>query len=353
MLARERQKVILEQLRLYGRIRATEMATELGVSEITLRRDLNELHTAGQLSRVHGGAVRHGTDAPGREGQILIGILVPGSVYYFSEVIHGAESVAESLNVRLVLGVSGGVDNESERVQRMLDLGVEGLLVTTTLGDGRAAELERWLGELPVPVVLMERSFGFPHVSRELDHVRSDHAHGAMLALRHLRDLGHESVALALSVTPTSYWLERGYHAAVEKLGMGAQPEPVELPHSPGGVAVDALEALLDDSLASDVRAFLVHNDTQASGLVDVAMKRGLRIPEDISVVAYDDVMAAMAAVPLTAVGPPKQSVGALALEQLIRRIGYPADRPGAVSHLSLLPTLQLRQSSGAKKTAI
>ncbi|MDQ0277014.1 DNA-binding LacI/PurR family transcriptional regulator [Arthrobacter silviterrae] len=352
MLASGRHKYILEQLRLHGRVKATEIAQALAVSEITIRRDLNELHDGKQLSRVHGGAVRLGGTDPGSKRQILVGILVPGSVYYFPEVIKGMEMVAERLNVRLVLGVSGGMDAEPGHVRRMLDLGVEGMLITTVAGDDRAAEVGSWLGEMKVPAVLVERSFGYPHVGEELDYVRSDHAYGAALAIRHLHGLGHRSIAVALAPTPTSYWLEQGAAEAMDLLGLTAGLPMFQFPRVPAGVDLGAVERLLDDVLAHGITGIFVHNDTHASALVDAALARGVRVPEDLSVIAYDDVVANLAAVPLTAVGPPKHSVGALALEQLVRRLGYPADRQGAVVHLSLVPNLNVRRSTGAPATA-
>lgn len=347
MLANERHKFILEQLRLHGRVKATELAQELSVSEITLRRDLNELHDAGALSRVHGGAVRKGSADASQQAQSLVGIIVPGSIYYFPEVVKGMEMVAERLNVRLVLGVSGGVDAEIAQVKRMLDLGVAGLLVTTVLGDGRADELGSWLGEIPVPVVLVERSFAFPHVAKELDHVRSDHSYGASLAIRHLYELGHRKIMLALAETPTSFWLAQGATTVLEHLGLKDQSPIFRFPRVPQGVDAAAVERLLDEVQSSGVTGVFIHNDTHASAVVDAALARGMRIPEDVSVVAYDDVVANLAAVPLTAVGPPKHTLGVLALEQLVRRMGYPADRQGAVSHVSLMPTLNVRRSTG------
>lgn len=348
MLAGERQKLILEHLRLYGRVRATDMAKELKVSEITMRRDLNDLHAAGMLSRIHGGAVRRGQERPGSPGQKLVGIVVPSSVHYFSEVIRGAEAAAESFGVRLVLGVSSYGTIEQDRVSQMIDLGVEGLLLATSTGDadpGAAA----WLDGLSVPTVLMERAFGSPHLERELDHVRTDGSYGAVLAMRHLHGLGHRNIVAALSRTATAHWLQAGCRQARDLLGFGDQLEIVQLGKVSEAGSPAAMEELLDRSLDRGTTAFFVHNDTAAAWLVDFAFQRGLRIPEDIAVVAYDDVTAAMAPVPLTAVAPPKHAVGARALEQLMRRIGYGSAEPGPVSHLSLLPSLKIRASCGAK----
>jgi hypothetical protein len=59
---------------------------------------------------------------------------------------------------------------EQERLEKVLGIGVAGLLLSTALGDRQAANLGGWLDDINVPVVLMERAFGIPHMSREYDH---------------------------------------------------------------------------------------------------------------------------------------------------------------------------------------
>lgn len=349
MLGRERQELILERLRLYGRVRAAEVARELDVSEITIRRDLNELHSAGLLSRVHGGAVRKGEEEPGKSGPTLVGLIVPSTAYYFSEVIRGAESVAESLNVRLVLAVSTRETSGRDPVQQMLALGAAGLLVAPPVGDAEPEHLSDWVRDVPVPMVLMERSFGFPDLAGEVDFVRTDHAHGALIALKHLHSLGHQAIAAGLVPTPTSYWLEKGIARASEVLGIEGGLHLSVLPAETPDDTYSALRAFFDEQVAKGTRAFFIHNDLQASRVVEIALERGMRVPEDVAVVAYDDVVAAMAAVPLTAVSPPKRWIGSMALEQLVRRLHQPTDRPEPISHVSLLPMLKVRDSCGAR----
>jgi DNA-binding LacI/PurR family transcriptional regulator len=77
-------------------------------------------------------------------------------------------------------------------------------------------------------------------------------------------------------------------------------------------------------------------------------MERGLRVPEDLAVVAYNDVTAALAVVPLTAVCPPRHALGETACDLLLRKLQSPAM---PVQHLSLLPTLNIRTSCGTATT--
>ncbi|WP_344333309.1 substrate-binding domain-containing protein, partial [Kitasatospora putterlickiae] len=100
------------------------------------------------------------------------------------------------------------------------------------------------------------------------------------------------------------------------------------------------------EAVADGVAAALVHNDQDALQLLPLLRARGVRVPEDLALVSYDDVFAALGAPPLTAVAPPKRAVGAAAVDLLVRRLAATgSDLP--VHHLELLPGLTVRESSG------
>ncbi|POX43884.1 hypothetical protein C3489_37375, partial [Streptomyces sp. Ru71] len=138
MHAEQRHQEILRRLRESGSVRVSDVAGELGVSPITVRRDVEALAERGVLVRVHGGAVLPeavpGAVAPtvgagGRE--LVVGLVVPAADYYYPEVIKGAREAAAERGIRLVLGISQ-YDPEQERVQvrHMLSEGIDGLLIT-------------------------------------------------------------------------------------------------------------------------------------------------------------------------------------------------------------------------------
>src|SRR3954451_17216650 len=96
MLAPERHEQILRVLRRHGRLRVADLVAELGVSAITVRRDLAELDSAGLLRRVHGGAIGASTaDQANAGSQRTMRIVVPSATSYYSDVIRGAEAMAE------------------------------------------------------------------------------------------------------------------------------------------------------------------------------------------------------------------------------------------------------------------
>ncbi len=353
LLARARHEYLLRQLELYGSVRASSVASELDVTQVTIRRDIERLHDQGLLQRVHGGAVavRSGSGSEKvRAARSLIGVVVPSSTFYYPDVIAGMESVAASLNIRIVLGISSYDQNvERTQVERLLALGVKGLVLTPTFRNAEDLEdLTPWLESIPVPVVMMERLAQTSLAVRELDTVRTDHRHGAWLAVDHFARLGHRRVVLAINDnTPTAPSIRAGYRDAVEQLGL-EEVEVLPMPddiHTPD-VLAEAVEDLLDRRGELGT-AFLAHSDPQATLIVEAAQLRGLRVPQDLAIIAYDDMTAAHAAVPMSAITPPRHELGREALRLIRRRLGERAD-PDPPRHEQLLPKLTVRESCGA-----
>src|SRR6185312_4368700 len=106
------------------------------------------------------------------------------------------------------------------------------------------------------------------------------------------------------------------------------------------------IEGLLDWIVDSEFTAVLLLNDQDALTFVDSCDARNIRIPEDLAVVAYDDEVASMAAVPLSAIAPPKYDVGYQALRMCLDRLGPPAGQSTALRQVSLSPALVVREST-------
>ncbi|MFD5383372.1 substrate-binding domain-containing protein [Streptomyces sp. NPDC056669] len=362
MLAIERYEAIMQAAQSQGWVRVTDMAQRLGVSTVTMRRDIGALVDRGLLERVYGGAsIPSRAPAPKRGGDqarrtrhgATIGLVVPSSTYYYPGVIRGAESAAGVLGVRVVLAVSHyNRELECQQVARLLRAGVDGLLIATADPPDPDPEVIDWLTGIDVPVVLVERSLAGPAAAR-IEYVRSDHAAGAEMAVEHLVSAGHPRVAAAAGLrSPTARWLFDGHTAALARLGItDGGVGHTELPRTdldPLGNA-EAIGSLVDRCLAAGVRALVVHADSNAAAIVHTAAERGLDVPGDLAIVAYDDEAAALAEVPLTAVAPPKFDVGRTAVETLMLRISSPGDDV-ATRRMSLLPGLVVRSSCGTAR---
>ncbi|MDN0198547.1 substrate-binding domain-containing protein [Streptomyces sp. S.PNR 29] len=349
MHAEERHQAILHRLRQSGSIRVSDVAGELGVSSVTIRRDVETLDERGLLARVHGGAVlpetRTGTGPapepwrpPGGQLPRTFGMIVPDASSYYPEVIRGAREAAGRHGVRLVLGISR-YDETEERAQaeRLLADDVDALL----LAPGGTGDTTPWYAELPVPVMLVESRQG---EDSPAEYVISDHAYGARLAVRHLAGLGRRRIALAVREdTPHAAALTEGYGTGLATAGLDAPEAPRLTSDTAPGDQDGRLDAYVELAEAGALDAVLVHDDQDALLLLSRLRGRDLAVPKDLAIVAYGDEVAALADTPLTAVAPPRRAVGGAAVDLLLQRLGDP-DRPP--HRLSILPELHVRSST-------
>ncbi|GAA4781284.1 substrate-binding domain-containing protein [Microbacterium gilvum] len=353
MLPSERHQAILREIELRGGLTVADFAARFRVSAMTIRRDLLELETEGVLERVHGGAVRR--RAPRDKGLIAtIGFIVPSARYYFPGVIAGAKHAAADLGARLVLGISDySGDAERHQIRRLLERGVDGLVVTPSEPYRQDPATYRLLADAEPPTIVMERSLVDAPSDILLGAVRTDHAHGAKVALRHLVDAGRTRIALGVRRGPTAEPLRDGYRRALGDLLPGAEPIELEIARVERPVAEQraSLAAVVDACAAQRVDGLIVLPDEAAIGLVDLAVDRGIDVPRDLAVVAYDDEVASLAEVPITAVAPPKADVGAMAVRACFERITRGERVLGGPAHarIDLLPTLTVRGSSSTE----
>lgn len=359
MVAAARHDAILRELELRGSLQIAQLATRLAVAPMTLRRDLAQLEERGLLVRVHGGAVSRAvaaqqdaavTNAVRPHRPIAtIGMITPSASYYFPAVIRGASDAARELNCRLVLGITNYSEREEFRQAERLITGggVDALMITPAAGLVEGSPLHELLVEATIPVVVVERAVDERGGGR-LQSVRSDHSYGATLAIRHLAELGHTRVALAVRKSPTTAGLIDGYERTMAKLGLSDGRLTWDLPSPESGddATTDVIERFLDACIANAMTAALVLGDVDAIALVDLAAQRGIRVPDDLAVVAYDDEVAVFASVPLTTIAPPKRDLGDAALRLCVDRLRHADAESLPVTRLAMLPTLIERESS-------
>lgn len=350
LLPAERRERLLGEVRRTGAVRASEFARVLGVSELTVRRDIAALADAGRVVRVHGGATL-ADDVPGTPGpgpRRTLGMVVPSLEYYWPDVVAGARAAADDVGARITLRGSaydGGAGDRRQISRLLTDGSVDGLLVAPASDSPVGARLLPWLESLDVPTVLMERRPPVEAGSHRLSWVTTDHALGADLAVRHLAGQGHRCVGLLVARrSPTSVHVARGWRSACSALRLDVDPRrhvaAVDVPAAGRAGVEDGLEHLL----AGGATALLVHSDEVALTVLRVCADRGVDVPGDLAVVAYDDEVAASGTPPLTAVRPPREEIGRHAVELLLDRVDGGPGRP--VQRLQLVPSLVVRESS-------
>ena len=274
----------------------------------------------------------------GRTG--LIGFTIPvAHAEYFTAILSGATEALYEQDMRVVLCPTR---HEHEREVTLLDRLMHGttdgaiLLLPTETSD----ELRALRGQ-GFPFVVADPRFrldeGIPAVS-------AAHWAGARSAMDHLLALGHRRIGL---ITGERGWVATegridGYHTALAAAGVLPTPELVvegDFLHESGYAA--GLR-LLD--LAEPPTAILASNDNMAVGALQAARARGLRVPEELSVVGYDDTEQASIVTPtLTTVRQPLEELGRTAVSLLTRLLER--QRVEAL-HVELATKLVVRDST-------
>jgi DNA-binding LacI/PurR family transcriptional regulator len=347
-----RRQRILAVVQARGSARVSDLAAELEVSIVTVRRDVEELARAGKLRRGHGVArsvvPTPQVKPPAEAGSGAVALVVPERHTYLYETVHGARTALEEAGIRVVLHIAPkatGADRPI--VERVLADGeVRGLLIAPRWPTAAEEEADyAWLARVAVPTVLMERRPRPGSALHATDSVCSDHWYGMHLAVDHLVSLGHRRIVLAArDDSPTARTLRSAFAQIV-----AARPEIDD-----SAVMLSSADASRDQDLESPAFAKLLaeraataavlHGDVDALMLVEQLAGRGVRVPQDCSVVAYDDVVAALGSTPLTAVAPPKADVGRIAAELLLRRLATP--QGWRTQRVQLLPELKVRGST-------
>lgn len=327
-----------------------ELMAQRELSLTTVRRALDELADDGLIVRRQGSGSYVSTELrPGAGAMRTIGVLVPSTTEYYPRVLAGVESALSGASARMVLACYHYDAVEEERdMAALLASGIDGLLAVPDLLSAPDTQKKiESLFDLPVPVVMLERRDVEARVSDRSEYVCTDHAGGAYDAVSHLRGLGHERVGLVCRYpNPTGIWVVRGYKAAVQDLALPTLPidtAPVS------EWSLERAEAALHLLRKSGATAALVFGDREAAWIEAAARRAGVRIPEDLALVAYDDESAAYADIPLTAVSPPKHELGRLAAETLLQRVD--GNDKHAIHQITLRPPLVIRDSCGAGET--
>jgi DNA-binding LacI/PurR family transcriptional regulator len=152
------------------------------------------------------------------------------------------------------------------------------------------------------------------------------------LAVKHLTDLGHRRIVLAArDDSPTARVLRRAFR----EISAGLE-DAVTVRSSPDTGLVNVLRR-------HGATAAVLHGDEDALMLVQQMMHAGMEVPRMCSVVSYDDVVASLGSIPLTAVAPPKTEVGRVAAELLLRKL---KGEVTASERIELLPELKIRSST-------
>jgi LacI family transcriptional regulator, galactose operon repressor len=264
---------------------------------------------------------------------------------YFATILSGASEALYEQDMRVVLcPTQHEVEREVRLLERLMTGTVDGAILVL---PSEPSDRLKLLAKKGYPFVVVDDR---EPLDPAIPAVSAAHSTGAREATQHLLKLGHRRIA---AITGPRGWVadeERlnGYHAALASYGVVPDPqlEP-ESDFQKGGGYQSALELFDLDDPPTAIFAF---NDPMAIGALRAARERGLRVPEEVSIIGFDDAGVAEHTIPaLTTVRQPLAEMGRMAVSLLLRQLDQ--QRLEAL-RVELATKLVVRASTAAPRSA-
>ncbi|BCK22413.1 substrate-binding domain-containing protein [Vibrio cholerae] len=268
-----------------------------------------------------------------------IGMLVTTSTNpFFGEVVKGVERSCYHQGYNLILCNTEG-DNQRMKasINTLLQKRVDGLLLMcSTLEGERLDVFDRYPD---IPIVVMD----WGPILFASDKIQDNSLQGGYMAAKHLIECGHKEIGCITGplIRHQAQMRYEGYKRALAEAGIAINPDWIVESDFECEGGYQAFEKLYERGKLPS--ALFVCNDMMAMGVIQAANQRGLRIPDDLSLIGYDDVHIAKFMTPaLTTIHQPKYRLGKAAVDTLLYRLENP-DTTAQVVQLE--PTLVVRNS--------
>ncbi|MCC5974308.1 MAG: LacI family DNA-binding transcriptional regulator [Rubellimicrobium sp.] len=246
-----------------------------------------------------------------------IGLVVTNmSNMFFSEMTQEVMLAARALgNHVVVVSHMGNAEEQAEIVASLISQGVDAIMIYPAVGgDARLLDVAQGFG----PLVLMDHILPETDQHENLFLLQSDISGGIGQVVHHLCDRGHEHIAIEVSahVPEARRWRERGFVAAMAARGLATHRRIVSDATSVretdcGSRAVEILRETFPETTA-----LICYNDMRAMGAIAAARAAGLRVPQDLAVVGFDDLaIGELIDPPLTTVALNKAQTAAAAVQ--------------------------------------
>jgi DNA-binding LacI/PurR family transcriptional regulator len=324
-----------------------EIAKRAGVSPATVSRALRGMHHVNERTRAKIIEAAQHLDYPIRPDLLpasattrtnTIGVIAPFiSRWYFSQALAGVEQALREAGMDLLLYNFAQVDARQRVFQQKKLVGkVDGLIVISLPPTER--EFDQILG-LGIPVSLLGIA------SNRCSSVSIDDIKGAELATQHLIDMGHRDIAIMVGQNSYNFNFEvsnqrkDGFIKVLNENGAAFNPAFEIVADFDSHTAELAMNEFLGRKKLPT--AIFCESDEMAFGAIKAIRKKGLRVPEDISVIGYDD-HEFSTTIGLSTIAQPVQFLGQLAASQIMAKI----EKPDSNSAQMKVPTsLVIRES--------
>ena len=302
-----------------------DVALHAGVSVTTVSHVVNGTRFVSEVARQRvEAAVRELGYVPSAVARSLkhnttrtFGMVIPNnSNPYFAEIIQGVEARCFAAGYNVILCNSNDDPERQAAYLRVLaEKRIDGLIFVVTGSD---AVVRATLGGINTPLVLLDREVS--GISSDL--VEVNHVLGSQMATQHLLELGHPRVACISGPPGLSPSSQRraGWKDALDKAGVERKESDLARGDFTARGGYLAMQTLL--KRRPRPTAVFACNDLMAFGALAAAREAGIAVPQQLSIVGFDDIeLAAFSAPPLTTVAQPKLEIGTLAAELLLERV--------------------------------
>jgi len=262
---------------------------------------------------------------------------------FFTTIARSVEDAASEKGFNVMFcNTDESQAKETEYLNVLLQKQVDGVLLVPATSNTESISL---LQERSVPVVVIDRRIP----DMQVDTVRCDSELGAYQLTKYLLDLGHRQIAILGGTETVSTSVDRitGYQRAFAEANLEYSQDMVRYGQFTSQSGYDVTQELLN--LERPPTAFVATNNFIAIGAYRALQEAGLQVPHDVSLVAFDDIPAALVFNPfLTVVGQPAHEIGRQATNLLLSRLNGGNTNPPQEIILPL--TMTIRQSSGPPK---
>ena len=322
-----------------------QVAKRAGVSTATVSRTINNLRVRPGTARRVRQAIEELKYFPNTHARSLVsgrsrivGLIVSDITNpFFPELVKGFEDAATQKGYEVLLS---NTEYDSSRmatgVRRMLERKVDAVAIMTSEMD---RSFTQQLAGRDIPMVFLDVGTVEKHVSN----IKVDYASGISQAVEHLIGLGHRRVAFISGPADlkSARIRQSAFLKAMQKRGMG-DPAWIETGNHRIDGGFQAMSRMLDRTPLPT--AVLSSNDLTALGALRAIRRKGLRVPDDLSVVGFDDIaLAEFTEPPLTTVRLPREEIAGKAFEALLASL---SDTTHMGAEYQISPQLVVREST-------
>ncbi len=274
------------------------------------------------------------------------GLIVPDiSNHYFAQLATGIERGCQKYGRMMFLcNTNDQHVRNIEYINQLAEMGVDGIfdILSGDTTQEQGMEELQLMNDLEIPHIFVDRFLDAP----EFGGIRNDHIRGGYLATKHLIDLGHRRIACVTGPKLLHDARQRyeGYCKALIENGIRPEEQMVYQ----GDYSVQSGEEAISAWPKDSYTAVFACNDASAMGVSRALMSRGISIPQEVSVVGYDDaIYSQMVQVPLTTVRQPIQEMGMAAAKCLMDVV---QDHTMLQEHIVFEPQLIVRASTARRR---